>query len=101
MLVPRAAFEQVGGFDEGFAIAFGDVDLCLRLRAAGFSVMYTPYARLRHHEGATRANAITPADQRLADQRLGPMVATGDPFFNSNLDPLSRIPALRQTRKSA
>ncbi|MBK8834411.1 MAG: glycosyltransferase family 2 protein [Anaerolineae bacterium] len=101
MLVPRAAFEQVGGFDEGFAIAFGDVDLCLRLRAAGFSVMYTPYARLRHHEGATRANAITPADQRLADQRLGLMVATGDPFFNSNLDPLSRIPALRQTRKSA
>lgn len=100
MLVPRAAFERVGGFDEGFEIAFGDVDLCLRLRAAGFRVVYTPHARLRHHEGATRANVITPADQYLADQRLGPMVAAGDPFFNPNLDPLSRIPALRPRQNS-
>lgn len=100
MLVPRAAFEQVGGFDEGFEIAFGDVDLCLRLRAAGFSVVYTPHARLRHHEGATRANVITPADQYLADQRLGPMVAAGDPFFNPNLDPLNRIPSLRPRQNS-
>ncbi len=43
-MIRREVFEEVGGFDEGMAIAFNDVDLCLRVRAAGYRNIYLPHA---------------------------------------------------------
>jgi GT2 family glycosyltransferase len=55
MLVTRACFEAAGPFDEAnFAVAYNDVDFCLRARAAGFRTIYTPFATLVHHESASR-----------------------------------------------
>lgn len=54
LLVRRAAFEAVGGFDEGYEYGQEDVDLCLRLRAAGWRLVYDGRAVLWHHESATR-----------------------------------------------
>lgn len=55
LLVRRADYLAVGGLDETlFPVAFNDVDLCLKLRAAGKRVVFTPHARLRHHESASR-----------------------------------------------
>jgi GT2 family glycosyltransferase len=55
MLVKREAFEQVGGFDQdAFAVAYNDIDFCLRLRQAGYLITYTPYAELLHHESISR-----------------------------------------------
>jgi len=55
MLMRRGVFEQVHGFDEAaFAVDFNDIDLCLRVRAAGYRVVWTPHAELFHHESATR-----------------------------------------------
>jgi GT2 family glycosyltransferase len=54
VLVARAAFEEVGEFDEGYSNGFEDVDLCLRLRAAGYDVAYCAESTLVHFEAATR-----------------------------------------------
>lgn len=55
MLITRACFDAVGPLDETrFAVAYNDVDYCLRARAAGFRTVYTPFATLIHHESATR-----------------------------------------------
>ncbi|MBD5654625.1 MAG: glycosyltransferase family 2 protein, partial [Candidatus Eremiobacteraeota bacterium] len=50
MMVRRDAFEQVGGFDERLAVAFNDIDFCLKLRAAGYRNVYLPHAILIHFE---------------------------------------------------
>lgn len=54
MAVRRENFEVVGGFDESLAVAFNDVDLCLRLREHGLHNLWTPNAELYHHESLTR-----------------------------------------------
>ncbi len=55
MLIRKSAFQAVGGFDEvHFPIGFSDADLCLKLKKAGYSIVYTPHACLLHHESATR-----------------------------------------------
>ena len=53
-LVKRELYLQVGGFDENLAVTFNDVDFCLRLREAGYRIVWTPYAELIHHESASR-----------------------------------------------
>lgn len=59
LLVRRAAYREVGGFDEGLAVAFNDVDFCLRLREAGYRNVWTPHAELYHHESASRGSEDT------------------------------------------
>lgn len=54
MVMRREVFDAVDGFDESLEVAFNDVDLCLRLNAAGYYNIWTPYAELYHHESATR-----------------------------------------------
>jgi len=57
LLVRRSAFEQIGGFDEGFFLYCEDTDLCVRLRAAGYGVRYEPRAVARHQEGSSAPRA--------------------------------------------
>ena len=64
MLVSRTCFEATGPFDETmFAIAYNDVDFCLRAIAFGYRVMWTPFAVLVHHESATRGSDETDANR--------------------------------------
>ena len=60
MVVPREAYERVGGLDPHLDVAFNDVDFCLRLREAGYRNIWTPYAELYHHESATRGYETSP-----------------------------------------
>src|SRR5262249_8228813 len=54
-MMRRSVFEEVGGLDaENLAVAFNDVDICLRVRERGYSVVYTPHAVLVHHESVTK-----------------------------------------------
>jgi GT2 family glycosyltransferase len=53
LLVSRAAFDEVGGFDTRFAVAFNDIDLCLRLRERGYRIVLAPLARLVHAESTS------------------------------------------------
>ncbi|MDM8568376.1 glycosyltransferase [Thiotrichales bacterium HSG1] len=94
MLVRRSAFDAVGGFDEQLAVGFGDTDLCLRLRADNHKCLFTPYARLIHHESATRGyqhDDPHPEDRDLFYKRWGDLIEKGDPFYNSNLQKVGKM----------
>src|SRR5262249_22358712 len=62
-MMRRSVFDEVGGLDaQNLAVAFNDVDMCLRIRERGYRVVYTPYAALVHHESATRSMHSDPAE---------------------------------------
>ncbi len=96
MAMRREVFGQIGGFDERLVIAFGDVEICQRAIRAGYRVLYTPFARLTHHEGKTRANFIPEGDIRVGFELLKDAVRIGDPYYNPNLSHSVRVPTLRR-----
>jgi GT2 family glycosyltransferase len=83
-LMTRAdVFRAVGGFDESFGVNFNDIDYCLRVARAGRRVVCTPFARLYHHETATKPEFL-PGELEVFRKRwrhAWPM----DPFANANL----------------
>jgi O-antigen biosynthesis protein len=85
MLVERHKFESVGRFDETFVIAGNDVDLCLRLTAAGHRSLCVPHVRLVHDESRTRGAHIDPADFEQSRASYGAFRTIGDPFYNPGL----------------
>lgn len=95
MLVPKDVFWQIGGFDEQFQIAFGDIDFCLRLRDAGYRIVYTPDACLIHYEGRSRGKYIPPHDIRAKADYFLQKVAEGDPYYHPALSRAWRIPTMR------
>lgn len=73
LMTRRAVFDEVGGFDEAFAVDFNDVDFCLRVREAGYHNVYLPHVRLYHHESLTRGSPfanLESARQRQREIRL-------------------------------
>jgi len=88
MLVRSEAFDAVNGFDEQLQVGFGDTDLCLKIREKGYRCLFTPYARLIHHESASRGyqkDDPHPVDSALFLQRWQPLLEKGDLFYNANL----------------
>lgn len=85
MMVPRRVFDEVGGFDERFRVAFSDVDFCLRIRERGYLIVYTPFALLYHYEGASRGRAYPSKDDRLFRAVWADLIGRGDPYYNPNL----------------
>jgi GT2 family glycosyltransferase len=85
MLVARTKFDAVGGFDERFVVAGNDVDLCLRLTAAGHRSLCVSRVRLRHHESRSRGGHIDPGDFAASERSYGAFRTVGDPFYNPNL----------------
>jgi len=100
LAVRREAFLAVGGFDEeALRVAYNDVDLCLKLRAAGLANLVTPHAALTHKESATRGDDMSPAHRERWEQeravmreRWGPALDT-DPYYSPSLalDPPLRV----------
>jgi GT2 family glycosyltransferase len=88
LMTRRAVFDEMGGLDEEFPVDFNDVDFCLRLRAAGYRVVYTPYAELIHHESASFGKRLqSSAELARMRQRWG-AILEHDPFYNPNLSKL-------------
>ena len=92
MVVRKELFVRVGGFDEvNLPVSFNDVDFCLRLTAAGFASVWTPYANLIHHESASRSHRRTEEEQALFRKEASYMRDTwgreliNDPYYNLNL----------------
>lgn len=91
LVVARAAWDEVGGLDEGLAVAFNDIDFCLRLRQAGYRNLWTPHAELYHHESASRGSEDTEEKLRRFHSEVAFMVSRwgrvldDDPAYNPNL----------------
>ncbi len=85
MMVQRAKLDAVGGFDETFVVAGNDVDLCLRLTAAGHRSLCVPHVRMLHDESQSRGAHIDPGDFRRSEERYGAFRTVGDPFYNPSL----------------
>lgn len=90
-MVKKEVFEKVGGFEEKLAVAFNDVDFCLKVRHAGYLVVYDPYAELYHHESKTRGYENTEAKKRRFQEEIEYMRChwmpdiLRDPYYNENL----------------
>ncbi len=61
LMVKRSVYDEVGGLDESFEVAFNDVDFCLKVRAAGYLIVYDAEAQLYHYESKSRGSENTPA----------------------------------------
>ncbi len=91
LMVKARVFDEVGGFDPAFVVAYNDVDLCLRIRKRGKSIVFTPYAELYHHESKSRGSDETgEAAQRFAKEQQRLRERYGDellhdPYYNPNL----------------
>jgi glycosyltransferase involved in cell wall biosynthesis/SAM-dependent methyltransferase len=92
LLLRREVFDEVSGFEsEHLAVAFNDVDLCIRIFQKGYYNLWTPYAELYHHESATRGPEDTLEKQRRFAKearymldKYGPLLKN-DPAYNPNL----------------
>ncbi|WP_251978354.1 glycosyltransferase family 2 protein [Salinicola avicenniae] len=74
LVVRREIFDAVGGLDEeNLAVAFNDVDFCLKVREAGYRNLWTPYAELYHHESLSRGADDTPAKRNRATREANYM----------------------------
>lgn len=92
MMIPKRVWDEVNGLDEGYKVAFNDVDLCMRIRKAGYLIVWTPYAELYHYESKSRGAEDTPEKQkrfgeeiRRFEARWAEELAAGDPYYNPNL----------------
>jgi GT2 family glycosyltransferase len=96
MMTKRSVFEEVGGFDEQFVVAFNDADYCLKVRQKDLLVVIDVYARLYHYESASRGSDKASADaskharmlKEKADfkEKWSEYFENGDPYYNPNLD---------------
>ncbi len=85
LLTRRDVFEEIGGFDEErLPVAFNDVDLCLKMRRAGYLIVYTPFAKLYHHESASRRRSVEALETEVMRERW-PEYLERDPYYNPNL----------------
>ncbi len=91
MLMRRDAFKALNGFNEELSVAFNDVDLCIRLRNAGWRIIWTPQVELVHHESASLGRHNSPERKALFAHEVKLMrqlwggVLDSDPFYNPNL----------------
>ena len=92
MMSKKSLFAQVGGFREELAVAFNDIDYCLKIRSLGKKVVYNPYALLYHYESKSRGLEDTPQKVERFNREVArfigywpEIVIQGDPYYNPNL----------------
>ncbi len=92
ILVRKEVYEKVAGFGEDFAVAFNDIDFCLKIRQAGYLVVYAAYGCFHHYESKSRGLDQTPEQRARYMEELSnfnkkwkQLFEDGDPYYNSNL----------------
>ena len=84
-MVRTSVFDEVGGYDAALPLAYNDVDFCLRIRATGRLIVYTPHAELVHREGASRGRMHHLTDEELFWRRWGREGGIRDPYLSPHL----------------
>lgn len=92
LMVETKKYIAVGGLEEAYAVAFNDVDFCMKLRKEGFLNIFTPFAQLYHYESVSRGSDEEPdkrdrflQEVRLCQSRWKDILQEGDPYYNPNL----------------
>ena len=93
MMTSRKVFSEVSGYEEDLAVAFNDVDLCLKIRKAGYRIIYDPEVTHIHYESLSRGHETeSPEKQKRFDfekkymyEKWRDIIDSGDPFYNPNL----------------
>ena len=106
LLTKRKCFQEVGGFREELAVAFNDVDFCLKVRALGKRVVYTPYALFTHYESKSRGLEDNPEKVKRFNSEIVTLgkiwhmiLRKGDPYYNPALTLRKANFALRDLEK--
>ena len=88
----KSIYEEVGYMEEKLAVAFNDVDFCLKIREKGYKIVYTPYVEFTHYESKSRGQEDTPekikrfqGEINTFEKRWGNFLDEGDPYYNINL----------------
>ncbi len=103
LAIPRRAFFDVGGLNEALPVAYNDVDLCLRLTAHGYRIIWTPWSVVEHREMASRPpdHSADRRDQAKEERnrllRDWGSLVMHDPFLNPNLHLVDEHPCLQST----
>ena len=92
LMIKREIFDKVKGLEEKYAVAFNDIDLCLKVRKEGYLVVYTPYAKLHHFESKSRGAENTKEKKARFAKEIDlfkdnwfEILEKGDPYYNINL----------------
>ena len=106
MMSKKEIFHEVGGFSEELAIAFNDIDYCMKVRKLGKLVVYNPYALLYHYESKSRGLEDTPEkvtrfnrEIKIFSDKWPDILRDGDPYYNPNLTLRKSNFALRDLKK--
>ena len=106
MMLRKEVFEAAGGFREELAVAFNDIDLCMKVRALGRYVIYDPYVCFYHYESKSRGLEDTPEKVQRFNTEIatfahywGAILEHGDPYYNPNLTLRKSNFALRDLTK--
>ena len=96
MMMRRAIFDELGGFDERFILCGSDVEICLRALEAGYRTVVTPHARLTHFESKTRDPRDIPrSDFERSFEAYEPWLRDGDPYYSPQLSLKTPVPQPR------
>ena len=92
MMVKKSVFDEVGGLSPVLAVAFNDIDFCLKVSRAGYLIVYNPYVELYHYESKSRGLEDTPEKQERFGREIAKMeelwpdvLSKSDPYYNPNL----------------
>ena len=106
MMSKRSLFDQVGGFSEDLAVAFNDIDYCMKIRSLNKLVVYAPYALFYHYESKSRGLEDTPEkverfnrEIKKFSEKWPDILRDGDPYYNPNLTLRKSNFALRDLKK--
>ena len=106
IMTKKVLFDQVEGFTEELAVAFNDIDFCMKIRSLGKLVVYNPYALLYHYESKSRGLEDTPEkvarfnrEIAIFAKRWPDILRNGDPYYNPNLTLRKSNFALRDLKK--
>ena len=92
LITKKSVFNEVGGFSEELAVAFNDIDFCMKVREKNYLVVYNPYALFYHYESKSRGLEDSPEkierfnrETAIFMKRWPKILAEGDPYYNPNL----------------
>ena len=91
LLMRRDVWDEVGGLDEDFPVAYNDIDLCLKVRQAGYRIIWAPEVLVYHLESQSRGKDVTPQKRARLDQDKARLIErwgaqlSRDPFHSPNL----------------